>query len=151
VPAVLAVLHGSGACRPIAPTSVGRRAVSDPGVVSRTVLAAVLAERGSENSDANVLQQLAHREPILAAYISERVVSVSGKLALSGAPSEVVRAAYDDLIEVVAVAIRAMWKGQDEFWKGIDLAGLPGRRRRRAPRLASRPGNDEPSAPGTRE
>ena len=125
--------------------------MSDPGIVSRTVLAAVLAERGSENPEANVLQHLAQREPVLAAYISERVVSVSGKLALSGAPSEVVRAAYDDLIEVVAVAVRAVWKGQDEFWKGIDLPGLPGRPRRRMPRRASRPGSDEPSAPGTRE
>jgi len=100
--------------------------VTDPGVVTPSVLAAALAERADENRQANILEKLAEREPVLAAYISERIVSVSGKLALSGAPSEVVRAAYDDLLEVVGVAIRAVWKGQDEFWKGIDLTQLSG-------------------------
>ena len=106
----------------------------DRGVVTGAVLAAILAERGNE-SETKLLQLLGEREPVLAAFVSERIVAVSGKLVLSGAPSDVVRAAYDDLVEVVGVAIQAVWKGQDEFWKGVDLASLPGRRRRRGRRV----------------
>src|SRR5438445_537313 len=72
-----------------------------PAVVTKKMLSEVLEELSSEDADANVLQQLAAREPVLAAYLSERAVSASGKLALSGAPPEVVRACYADLLETV--------------------------------------------------
>ena len=108
--------------------------MTDANLVTRAVLAKVLEERSAEVAETNVLQQLAAREPVLAAYVSDRLVGVSGSLALSGAPSEVVRSCYNDLLEVVNITARAIWKGHDEFWKDIDLSVLARHRRWRARR-----------------
>lgn len=120
--------------------------MTDHAVVTKKTLAQVLEEWSSESADADVLQQLTLREPVLAAYLSERAVAVSGKLALAGAPPEVVRACYAHLLETVGVAVRAIWKAHDEFWRDIDLSGLTNGRKRRVRRRPN-PGAEGFSSP----
>lgn len=127
--------------------AAGDHSMTDGSLVTRNVLATVLKERATEGAETNAVQQLATREPVLAAYVSERIVAVSGKLALSGAPSEVVRGSYDDLLEIVTVTARAIWKGQDEFWKDVDLSVFVGHRRRRVRRRTKAGGGSSATPP----
>jgi hypothetical protein len=126
---------------------VDERPMTDGSLVTRTVLAKVLEERSTQTAETNVLEQLAAREPVLAAYVSDRLVGVSGSLALSGAPSEVVRSCYNDLLEVVNITARAIWKGHDEFWKDIDLTALCRHRRWRARRPPKTQGESRVASP----
>jgi len=110
--------------------------MKDASVVSQNTLRAVAVAVAAEAVEGNVIQSVAAREPVLAAYIAEKMLAVSGKLALSGAPPEVVQGCYDEVANLVATSVRALWAGSDELWKGIDLAHIArpnhGRRARRA-------------------
>jgi hypothetical protein len=86
----------------------------------------------------SILDTIAAREPILAAHITERMESISGKLALAGAPPQAVRAFFDDIATVVATSVRSVWAASDELWAGVDLALLARPRRRRRARATGR-------------
>ena len=56
------------------------------------------------------------------------LVSVAGRLSLSGAPTEVVQGSHEDVLEVVLTCIQAMRRGHYALWKdtvtGTRLAQL---------------------------
>lgn len=128
--------------------------MKDASVVSQDTLRAIAAEVTAEAADTNVIQSIAKREPLLAAYIAEKMLVVSGKLALSGAPPEIVQGCYEELANLVTTSVRAVWAGSDELWRGINLAdvGRPLCRRRArgpAPAAAAPPaGSDEAGKAG---
>jgi hypothetical protein len=64
------------------------------------------------------LEELASREPALAAYISESMASLAGKLALSGAPTPVVQGLYNEALAVLLSSIEAQRRGHYDLWKG---------------------------------
>ncbi len=117
--------------------------MTDARLVTSELLGRVIKERATGGGDSNALEALAAREPVLAVYVSERLVATSGRLALSGAPPEVVRGCYEEILDVVVVALRAVWAGHDELWKGVDLEflGLAGARLKRR-RVRTRSGVD---------
>ena len=94
-----------------------------------------VAVKGSGES----LNEFAQREPALASFIYEGLVSVAGRLSLSGAPTEVVQGSHEDVLEVVLTCIQAMRRGHYALWKdtvtGTRLAqldpSLPPKPRRR--------------------
>ena len=83
-----------------------------------------VAVKGSGES----LNEFAQREPALASFIYEGLVSVAGRLSLSGAPTEVVQGSHEDVLEVVLTCIQAMRRGHYALWKdtvtGTRLAQL---------------------------
>jgi hypothetical protein len=86
------------------------------------------------------LNEFAQAEPALASFIYEGLASVAGKLALSGAPTELVQGSHEDVLAVVLTCVQAMRRGHYALWKdtltGTRLAQLdpsfqPKPRRRR--------------------
>ena len=95
-----------------------------------------LGERGF----AAALSDLSNREPALAAYISESMASLAGKLALSGAPTPVVQGLYNEALAVLLSSVEAQRRGHYDLWKGtivgtrieeLTRARKPRKRRRR--------------------
>ena len=66
-----------------------------------------------------VAHDLADFEPVLVRRARDACESVAGRLALAGAPSEVVQGVFDDLYQVVLTAIDATRRGQYEYWKDM--------------------------------
>jgi hypothetical protein len=100
-------------------------------VVSRKTVAAVALAVEADAARGNILDTIAAREPILAAHITDRMQSISGKLALAGAPPQAVQAFFDDIATTVAMSVRSVWAASDELWEGVDLAMLARPRRGR--------------------
>ena len=73
-----------------------------------------LGERGFGQA----LADLSNREPALAAYISESMASLAGKLALSGAPTPVVQGLYNEALAVLLSSVEAQRRGHYDLWKG---------------------------------
>ncbi len=90
-------------------------------LISARIIQDVLDERDSQVKQTDFLQDLQLREPVLASYVAQNLLSICGKLSLSGAPPEIVRGCHDDLLEAISVSVRAVWRGYDELWKGTDL------------------------------
>jgi hypothetical protein len=72
---------------------------------------------------------LAEFEPALAQFIAHGCETVAGRLALSGAPTEIVQAVYGDVLRMSLKAVQAMRRGQFEYWK----AEMNGAAREEAP------------------
>ena len=83
-----------------------------------------IGERGYPES----LTDLAEREPALAAYISESMASVAGKLALSGAPTAVVQGLYNECLAVLLSSVEAQRQGHYDLWKGTIVGPNPDER-----------------------
>jgi hypothetical protein len=64
------------------------------------------------------MADLADREPALAAYISESMASLAGKLALSGAPTPIVQGLYNEALAVLLSSVEAQRRGHFDLWKG---------------------------------
>jgi hypothetical protein len=83
-----------------------------------------VARRGA----AEALEELGKGEPALASFIHESLAAGSGKLALSGAPTELVQSAYQEALAVVLTSVQALRRGHYEIWKdamtGTRLAQL---------------------------
>src|SRR4051794_14408446 len=78
------------------------------------------------------LESLGEREPALAAYISEGMASVAGKLALSGAPTPLVQGLYNETLMLILSSVEAQRRGHYALWKDTivgtrleDLGGAP--------------------------
>lgn len=65
----------------------------------------------------SVLTQISGQETILAAYIHESLASMAGKLAIAGAPTQVVQAVHEDALAVVLTSLQALRQGHFELWK----------------------------------
>jgi hypothetical protein len=98
--------------------------MKDVSLISNDTLHAVAAKVQTEAADTNILQSIAAREPLLAAFVADKLLTISGKLSLSGAPPEIVRGSYEDVATLVVTAVRAVWAGSDELWHGIELAHI---------------------------
>lgn len=124
--------------------------MKDASVVNRRTVAAVAAAVEADAAKGNILETIAAREPVLTAYITERMQSISGKLALAGAPPQAVQAFFHDIATVVATSVRSVWAASDELWEGVDLAMLAkprhGRRARRDRRHLAAPPPDSADA-----
>jgi hypothetical protein len=70
------------------------------------------------------MAELAKTEPALAAFVQHGLVTVAGKLALTGAPTEVVQGAYQDALAIILAGIAALRHGHYELWKDM-LAATP--------------------------
>jgi hypothetical protein len=68
-------------------------------------------------------KDLFHFEPALARFIAHGCETVAGRLALSGAPTELVQAVYGDVLSMSLKAVQAMRRGQFEYWNA-DMSGL---------------------------
>lgn len=101
-----------------------------------------LSEKGLENAFAD----LASSEPHLASYIAHGLVGIAGKLALAGAPAEVVRGSHEDFLMLAVACLGAIRQGHYHLWKDTNLgtrlaefdASLkpPAKRRKRSTRSA---------------
>src|SRR5262245_54858737 len=119
--------------------------MKDASVVTKDTLTTVAAQVYAEAAETNLIQSLAAREPLLAAFVADKLLAISGKLSLCGAPPEIVQGSYEDVASLVATSVRAVWAGTDELWRGIDLGDVA---RARRPRRRTRPRTGPPATPG---
>jgi hypothetical protein len=81
----------------------------------------------SKGSD-DALAEFGQKEPALASFICESLAIVAGKLSLSGAPTELVQGAHEDVLGIVLTSVQALRHGHYELWKdtvtGTRLAQL---------------------------
>jgi hypothetical protein len=118
-------------------------------VEPRSIVAArqEVAEKGSGQA----LEEYGRTEPALAAFIHGSLAAVAGKLSLVGAPSELVRAAHEEVLSVVLTALQALRHGHYELWRDtatgtrlaqLDPALVPVHRRRRRKKGETGSGQD---------
>lgn len=117
-------------------------------LVESEMIAAAMTAVGKQGTE-KALNELATQERDLTAYIAHSAMTIAGKLALSGAPSEVVRGSHDDFLTVILTCVGALKHGHYELWKDTQVGsrlvaidqGLkaPTRRRKRS---ASSPTDD---------
>ena len=81
--------------------------------------AAILAQAQSAiaTDEGAALRRLSEREPLLANFMLEKMLVIAGRLALSGAPSEVVNEIDDCIRLLVLIGIEATRLGHYELWK----------------------------------
>jgi len=72
-----------------------------------------VAEEGTGKS----LAGFAQLEPALAGYIYESTAGIAGKMALAGAPTEVVQGSHEDMLAVILTCVQALRRGHYELWK----------------------------------
>ena len=94
-----------------------------------------LGRRIKEHGLHQAHEDLAEFEPALARFIAHGCETVAGRLALSGAPTELVQAVYGDVLRMSLKAVQAMRRGQFEYWK----ADLNGQARDDAPTQGTQP------------
>lgn len=126
--------------------------MTDASLVTQEILGRVIGQRAGVTGASNALELVAAREPILGSYVFERLMVLAGKLAVSGAPPDIVRGCCDDILDVVTIAVRAVWAGHDELWHGVDLRRLSRKNCRLKSRRARMPvkrDNDAALAPGS--
>jgi hypothetical protein len=97
------------------------------------------------------LTEYGQAEPALASFVHESLAAVAGKLALAGAPTELVQGTHEEVLAVVLTSLQALRRGHYELWKdtvtGTRLAQLdpslvPAPRRRRKKNGETGPGQD---------
>jgi len=69
------------------------------------------------DSENEALECLEEREPILAGFIERTLTTMAGKLALSGAPTEMVQGCHEHMLGVVLVSLEASRIAHYELWK----------------------------------
>lgn len=85
-------------------------------LVEAEMIAEELKGIGRRGTD-GALEELAAHERDLTAYITISASSIAGKLALAGAPTEVVRGSHEDFLLVILACIGAMKRGHYQLWK----------------------------------
>lgn len=63
------------------------------------------------------LLELATFEPKLVRFVEHGGQQIAGRLALTGAPTEVVQGVFLDIVQLTLIAVQAMRRGQYEYWK----------------------------------
>jgi ribosomal protein L7/L12 len=94
--------------------------MTDQTVVSEAALQAALNEIGCHGPE-RILRGMAQAEPNLGPFIRHTAVQVAGKLALTGAPPEVVQGVHEDLLSACALTYLAFRKGSFEIWRDTAL------------------------------
>jgi hypothetical protein len=72
-----------------------------------------VADKGNDQS----LAGFAKLEPALASYIYETTAGIAGKMALAGAPTEVVQGSHEDILAVILTCVQALRRGHYELWR----------------------------------
>jgi len=88
---------------------------TDSTIVDADILAQAQSAIATDESTA--LRRLSEREPLLASFMLEKMLVIAGRLALSGAPSEVVNEIDDCIRLLVLIGIEATRLGHYELWK----------------------------------
>jgi hypothetical protein len=74
------------------------------------------------------LDAVGQSEPALASFIYESLAAISGKMALSGAPTSLVQGLHEEALTLVLTCIQSLRRGHYELWKdsmtGTRLARL---------------------------
>ena len=70
------------------------------------------------------LDALGEREPALAGYIGEGLASMAGKLSLSGAPTDLVRAVHSETLLLILSSLEAQRVAGYELWHGTTFGTL---------------------------
>lgn len=95
----------------------------DGGLVTRRILEGILG--GPEAcGGTDPVVRIAQREPVLAAYVNQWRFVAAGKLALSGASSEIVTQFVTDAVEAIVTSIIALWTGHDSIWKDVEIDSI---------------------------
>jgi hypothetical protein len=103
----------------------------------------------AHNGAREALAAVAQLEPALASYIHESLATIAGKLALAGAPTEVVQGSNQDMLAMVLTCVQAQRRAHYELWKdtmtGTRLAQLDDEFRKpaRRPRKKRQDSNPE--------
>lgn len=92
----------------------------DETLVSDAALQQAMDSMGQHGPEA-VLQTFLHAEPNLGPVVLATATQVAGKLALSGAPQEVVAGVHVDLLRTAALIYHAVRAGSYEIWYDTSL------------------------------
>jgi hypothetical protein len=64
-----------------------------------------------------VLNEFGKIEPALVSFIVDALAGVAGKLSLSGAPTELVQGAHEDVMAILLTSVQALRRGHYALWK----------------------------------
>ena len=88
---------------------------SSEGLVTNEVLLAKFEELEQNGTD-SAFDEIMAFEPVLAKFIEEKCAAVSGRLALCGVPSELVKHVHNDLVTVVLGSVISVRQGHFDLW-----------------------------------
>jgi ribosomal protein L7/L12 len=94
--------------------------MTDQAVISPVALQAAITELNQQGAE-NLLGRIQQAEPEFGSFIHHMAVQVAGKLALSGAPAEVIQGVHNDLLGACALTYLAFRKGSYEIWQDTVL------------------------------
>jgi hypothetical protein len=118
--------------------------VANDGMLVETSFLIRAGRELARGSAAEGLFALAGREPVLAAFLAEGLAAIAGRLALSGAPPEVVQGSHEEMLALALTCVQALRRGHYELWKdtmtGTRLAHLDPAFRLKPRRRKQRPG-----------
>jgi hypothetical protein len=103
--------------------------------------------RISEQGHQAALEALLDREPALAAYMSQAMATIAGKMALAGAPTEIVQGVHADVLLVMLSSLEASRAAEYELWEGT----VVGSRLEALTKPDPEPGSEAPSEPTNEE
>jgi hypothetical protein len=84
------------------------------------------------------LARFQQQEPALAAFIGDQLSALAGRLALAGAPTDVVQTAHAEALRVVLGSVEALRRGHYDLWKDTTFG------QRLRPRKTPRPRRPKP-------
>ena len=88
-------------------------------LIDEDLILTIVSHLGVDGID-EAFSQLADHEPELTSYIGHNSTLMAGKLALSGAPTEIVRGVYQDTLIMVLASIQAIRTAHYELWKDAE-------------------------------
>ena len=94
--------------------------MTDQAVVSPVALQAAITELNREGAE-KLLSNIQQAEPELGPFIHHMALQVAGKLALAGAPTDIVQGVHTDLLAACALIYLALRKGSYEIWRDTAL------------------------------
>jgi hypothetical protein len=74
-------------------------------------------EETAQQGNVKSFAQLKEIEPVLASFIQESLIRISGKIALTGTPASLTQGVHKDTMMVILTCIAAQKKGHYEYWK----------------------------------
>lgn len=64
-----------------------------------------------------VFEHLQQHEPVLAGHVGARLTTIAGRLALSGAPTELVQGMHHDVLHLILGTLQALRLGHYRLWR----------------------------------
>ncbi len=119
--------------------------MKDSAIIGGEALRKAVDRVADQKSEA--LECLGEREPVLAEFIDRTLTAIAGRMALSGAPSEIVKDCHEHITCVVLISLEASRIAHYELWEeaadGKHLEKISAQNEQVTARVAEQEDDDE--------